>query len=82
MDKKLAKGLRAYGIPVVFVGESNLFASPVARDFLCFLKIASDPGRCGMEITRLMKLAGIKEENIAQINHVAKKRKYDVSDGY
>ena len=44
---KFAKGLKARGIPVIFVGESNLFATPVVRDFMCFLKVAQRSWQSG-----------------------------------
>jgi DNA helicase-2/ATP-dependent DNA helicase PcrA len=77
LGHKFASGLKAHGTPVVFVGDSNLFAMPVARDFMCFLRIAMDPERSGMEITRLMILAGVTEHNIAEINRIAKKKSYN-----
>ena len=49
---------------------------PIVKDFMCFLMIAKDPGRSGMEITRLMILAGITEQNISEINRIAKKKSY------
>jgi hypothetical protein len=60
----------------LFLVESNLFAMPVVRDFLSFLRIADDPGRSEMDITRLMTLSGISEQNIAEINRIAKKMAY------
>ena len=76
LGQKFANGLKAQGIPVLFTGESNLFATPLVKDFMCFLHVANDPARSGMEITRLMVLSGITEQNIAEINRIAKKRAY------
>ena len=76
LGQKFANGLKAQGIPVLFTGESNLFATPLVKDFMCFLYVANDPARSGMEITRLMVLSGITEQNIAEINRIAKKRAY------
>ena len=76
LGQKFANGLKARGIPVIFSGESNLFAMPLVKDFLSFLRIADDPGRSGMDITRLMTLSGISEQNIAEINRIAKKMAY------
>ncbi|MEO9295348.1 MAG: ATP-dependent helicase [Nitrososphaera sp.] len=72
--RKFAKALKAYGIPTVYMGESNIFASPVVRDFMAYLQIASSPTRAGVEIYRLMKSHGITEQNIARINHAARKK--------
>ncbi len=77
LGEKFAKGLKAHGIPVIFVGESNLFAIPFVKDFMCFLKIANSPGKSGMEMTRLMTLSGITEQNIAEINRLSKKKAYN-----
>ncbi len=76
LGQKFANALKARGIPIIFSGESNLFAMPVVKDFLSFLRIADDPGRSGMDITRLMTLSGITEQNIAEINRIAKKMAY------
>lgn len=69
--KKFAKALKAYGIPTIYMGEANIFAAPVVRDFMAYLQVASAPTRAGVEIYRLMKTHGITETNIARINHVA-----------
>ncbi len=76
LGQKFANGLKAHGIPAVYVGNSNLFAMPIVKDFISYLMIAKDPERSGMEITRLMLLAGISEQNISEINRMAKKKSY------
>jgi DNA helicase-2/ATP-dependent DNA helicase PcrA len=70
--KKFSKALKAHGIPSTFVGESNIFSSPIIRDLMAFLNIANNPGQSGIEINRLMKSHGISEHNRAIINHNAK----------
>ncbi len=72
--KKFAKALKAHGIPTTFVGESNIFSSPIVRDLMAFLEISNKPTISGIEINRLMKNHGLNEINIARINHVAKKK--------
>ncbi|KAF6247114.1 hypothetical protein C6990_05385 [Nitrosopumilus sp. b3] len=72
--KKFAKALKAHGIPTTFIGESNIFSSPVVRDLMAFLVIANKPTVSGIEINRLMKNHGINEINMARINHVARKK--------
>lgn len=72
--KKFAKALKAYGIQTVYVGEANIFSAPVIRDMMAYLRIANSPTKAGMEISRLMKSHGITEQNIARINHAAKKK--------
>ena len=75
--KKFAQGLKAHGIPATFVGESNIFSSPVVRDLMAFLAIAQNPAASGIEINRLMKNHGIGEINRARINHAARKKARD-----
>lgn len=72
--RKFAKALKAHGIPTTFIGESNIFASPVVRDLMAFLLIASKPTTAGVDINRLMKNHGLSEINIAKLNHVARKK--------
>lgn len=72
--KKYAKVLKGYGIPTIYIGEANIFSSPVVRDLMAYLKIASNLTTAGREITRLMKSHGITEQNIARINHAAKRK--------
>ncbi|MDF2427978.1 MAG: ATP-dependent helicase, partial [Nitrosopumilus sp.] len=66
--KKFASALKAHGIPSTFIGESNIFSSPVIRDLMAYLNIANNPGTSGIEINRLMKSHGITERNLAIIN--------------
>lgn len=79
--KKFAKALKAHGLPTTFIGESNIFASPIIRDMMAFLRIANKPTTSGIEITRLMKNHGISEANISRINFAAmKKARADPTD--
>lgn len=79
--KKFAKALKAHGLPTNFIGESNIFSSPIIRDMMAFLRIANKPTTSGIEIVRLMKNHGISEINIAKINHIAmKKAREDPTD--
>jgi DNA helicase II / ATP-dependent DNA helicase PcrA len=75
--KKFAKALKAYGIPTVYAGEANIFAAPVIKDLMAYLRIAGSPTKAGVEIARLMKRHGLTEQNVARINHAAKKRARD-----
>ncbi len=72
--KKFAKTLKAHGIPTTFIGESNIFSSPIVRDLMAFLEISNKPTTSGIEINRLLKNHGLNEINVARINHVAKKK--------
>lgn len=75
--KKFAKALKAYGIPTIYVGEANIFASPVIKDLMAYLRIANSPTMAGIEITKLMKNHGITEQNIVRINHAARRKARD-----
>jgi DNA helicase II / ATP-dependent DNA helicase PcrA len=79
--QKFAKTLKSFGIPATFVGESNIFSSPVILDLLSFLKIANSPSSSGAELFRLMKSHGISERNIAVITNAAHKKARYVYDG-
>ena len=72
--KKFSKALKAHGIPTTFVGESNIFSSPIIRDLMAFLNIAENPAQSGIEINRLLRSQGITEHNRAIINQIAKGR--------
>ena len=74
---KFAKALKAYGIPTIYVGEANIFASAVVKDLMTYLRIANSPTMAGIEITKLMKNHGITEQNIVRINHAAKRKARD-----
>jgi len=70
--KKFAKSLKAHGLPARFVGQSNIFASPIVKDLMAYLRIANSPTTSGVEIFRLMQQHGIVEQNIAKINYAAR----------
>lgn len=71
---KFAKALKAHGIPAKFIGESNIFSSPIVRDLMAFLRIANAPTISGIEINRLMKNHGLTEINVAKINYAARRK--------
>jgi len=73
--KKFAQTLNAYGIPATFVGEANIFNSAAGRDLLSYLDVANNPTKAALSIARILKNYGISDQNIARINHEAKKRK-------
>ena len=78
---KFTKTLRSFGIPATFVGETNIFTSPVILDLVSFLKIANSPTTCGAEIFRLLKSHGISEQNIAVLTNAAHKKARHVYAG-
>ena len=70
---KFVKALKSYGLPADFIGSDNLFTTPIVKDVMAYLAVASHPASAGKEITRLMKKHGIGEYNIAKINHYSEK---------
>lgn len=79
--QKFAKTLKSFGIPATFIGQSNIFSSPVILDLIAYLKIANSTSTCGAEIFRLMKSHGITEKNISAITHSAHKKARHIYDG-
>tara|TARA_Y100001936_G_scaffold126155_1_gene123525 strand:+ start:146 stop:3319 length:3174 start_codon:yes stop_codon:yes gene_type:complete len=79
--KDIAEGLTALGIPVNYVGKSNIYSSPSARTLFAYLRIVTEPSHSGIQITKLLRDHGITEMNISKINREAKSRAYKKTDG-
>ena len=79
--REVAEGLTALGIPVNYVGKSNIYSSPSARTLFAYLRIVAEPSHSGIQITKLLLDHGISEMNISKINREAKNRAYDKNDG-
>lgn len=73
---KFEIALAERGIPVKYVGSTDLLYTPIVRDLMAHVKIAAEPSTSGAEITQLMKMHGITEKNIARINREAKRSMY------
>lgn len=73
---KFEEALAEKGIPVKYIGSTDLLYTPIVRDLIAHIKIAAEPSTSGAEITQLMKMHGITEKNIARINREAKKNMY------
>jgi DNA helicase-2/ATP-dependent DNA helicase PcrA len=69
---KFARAIRSQGLPCTFVGETRIFAMPVIRDLIAYLKVANDPLANGVELARIMTVHGLSEKDIKIINHEAK----------
>ena len=69
---KFEVALAEKGIPVKYIGSTDLLYTPIVRDLMAHIKIAASPSTSGAEITQLMKMHGIREKNIARINRAAK----------
>jgi len=72
--QKFYKSLKSYGIPAIYIGESNIFYSSVIKEVMMYLKVASYPEISGIELTKILKDHGISDQNISKINMFAKKR--------
>ena len=68
------RALRSSGIPTTFVGEMNIFESPIILDMMSFLRIANSQMSCGASVYRLLKRHGISEQNIAILTKEAHKK--------
>jgi len=79
--KDIAEGLTALGIPVNYVGKSNIYSSPSARTLFAYLRVVTEPSHSGIQITKLLRDHGITEMNISKINREAKSRAYKKTDG-
>jgi len=79
--KEIAEGLTALGIPVNYVGKSNIHSSPSARTLFAYLRIVAEPSHSGIQITKILRDHGITEINISKINREANTRAYKKTDG-
>ena len=80
--EKFEGALVERGIPTRYVGSTDLLYTPVVRDLIAYVKAAAEPATSGVEITRLMKIHGITERNIARINRAAKSRAFGSGSGW
>lgn len=79
--EKFEGALVERGIPTRYIGSTDLLYTPVVRDLMAYVKAAAEPATSGVEITRLMKIHGITERNIARINRAAKARVFGGGSG-
>ena len=70
----VANLLTSAAIPVNYVGKSNIFASPSARSLISYLSIISEPQNSGKYINQILENHGVSGNDIAIINHEAKRR--------
>ena len=78
---KIAQMLISSGIPVQYVGKTNVHSSNQAKVVFAILRIISDPMNSMISITRLLQEYGISEQNISRINQEATRRAKYVQDG-
>jgi len=73
----VANLLTSSGIPVNYVGKSNIFNSPSARNLISYLSVIADPSNSGKYINQILDVHGVPETDIATINHEAKTRAWN-----
>lgn len=73
---KFAQVLKSYNIPSTYVGNYNIFSSPIIRELLDYLKAANSPSTSGQTLYKIMEMRGIDDINIRlileQANHIAR----------
>ena len=77
----VAQILASDGIPVKYIGKSQVHSSPSAKVLFSFLRIIADPMKSMTSITRILQEYGITEQNISKINHEAIIRAREKTDG-
>jgi DNA helicase II / ATP-dependent DNA helicase PcrA len=77
----VAQILATDGIPVKYVGKSDLSNSPNAKLLFSYLRIIANPMKSMTSIMRILQEFGISEQNISKINHEAIIRARDQTDG-
>ena len=77
----VAQILASDGIPVKYIGKSEIHNSPNAKVLFSFLRIIANPMKSMTSITRILQEYGITEQNISKINYEATIRARSKTDG-
>ena len=77
----VAQILISEGIPVRYVGKSDLRSSPSAKVLFSFLRIIANPTNSLISINGILRGYGISEQNISKINREAMTRARNKTDG-
>jgi len=77
----VAQILASEGIPVKYIGKSEIHNFPNAKVLFAFLRIIANPMKSMTSITRICQEYGITEQNISKINHEAIIRARSKTDG-
>ena len=77
----VAQILASDGIPVKYVGKSEIHTSPNAKVLFSFLRIIANPMKAMTSITRILQEYGISEQNISKINYESSVRARKNADG-
>jgi len=76
-----AQVLKSYNIPSIYVGNFNIFTSPIIRELLDYLKATSSPSTNGQTLFKIMERQGIEDRNIRIILEEAQKIARNVAPG-
>jgi len=77
----VAQILASDGIPVKYLGKSEIQNSPNAKVLFSFLRIIANPMKSMISIIRILQEYGITEQNISKINYEAMIRAKTKTDG-
>ena len=77
----VAQILASDGIPVKYIGKSEIQNSPNARVLFSFLRVIANPMKSMISIIRILQEYGITEQNISKINYEAMIRAKTQTDG-
>jgi len=61
---RFAQILKSHNIPSTYVGNYNIFSSPLIRELLYYLKVANSPSTNGQTLFKIMEMRGIDDINI------------------
>ena len=73
----IASMLTSAGIPVSYVGKSNIFASQSARSLISYLSVISEPNNSAKYINQILENHGVSNNDIVAINYEAKARTWN-----
>ncbi|MDC0208719.1 ATP-dependent helicase [Nitrosopumilus sp.] len=77
----VAQILASDGIPVKYIGKSEIQNSPNAKVLFSFLRVIANPMTSMTSIVRILQEYGITEQNISKINYEAMIRAKTKTDG-
>lgn len=77
----VAQILASDGIPVKYIGKSDLSTSPNAKLLFSYLRIIANPMKSMTSIMRVLQEFGISEQNISKINYESSIRARNEKDG-
>jgi len=77
----VAQILASDGIPVKYLGKSEIQNSPNAKVLFSFLRVIANPMKSMTSIIRILQEYGITEQNISKINYEAMIRAKTKTDG-